>query len=77
MVGNVREWCRDRYGLYKLQVRAKDGLRMAPATSRNRVYRGGSFSYTAALSRVANRSRNSQAFRNYALGLRPALGTTK
>jgi formylglycine-generating enzyme required for sulfatase activity len=52
----VWEWCRNLYS----------------STSRNRVYRGGSFSYEASYARSSNRNLNAPTIRLNLLGLRPA-----
>jgi len=77
LTGNVREWCQDRYGAYKLPVRRGDGLRMTPASARVHVFRGGGFFQTAVDTRVALRVTYGPGLRDHALGLCPAIGTTK
>ena len=63
MSGNVREWTADKYS---------DNYNSA-RTSSNRVNRGGSWSSTATLARVAYRSNYSESYANINLGLRLAL----
>ncbi len=71
VVGNVWEWCRDRFGSYDLALTQGDGesaLRDAP----DRVNRGGSFNYAAAHARSALRSYRTPDHRARNLGCRPA-----
>ena len=55
VLGNVWEWCEDRYSSYEQPARPGDGLRDEPG-SRNRVLRGGSFSDPALSARSAVRA---------------------
>lgn len=63
MSGNVWEWCQDYYS----------SSYSDPRNSSNRVDRGGSWSSTAALCRVANRDYSPPSYRCSFLGLRLAL----
>jgi len=74
MTGNVWEWCRDWFGDYTQAPGAGDGLRDTP--SRDRVNRGGCFSFPASRARVAFRLNQAPSFRGLDLGLRPARGIT-
>jgi formylglycine-generating enzyme required for sulfatase activity len=74
VIGNVWEWCRDEYVDHAEEVKVGEGRRAVVVQEgpRDRVYRGGSFSYTASLTRSANRNRNAPEYRNFNLGMRPA-----
>ncbi|MDE6052105.1 MAG: formylglycine-generating enzyme family protein, partial [Paramuribaculum sp.] len=63
MLGNVWEWTSDKYSTDYSQ----------PRTSSYRVYRGGSWYYTATDTRVAYRYYNSESATPHDLGLRLAL----
>ncbi len=52
--GNVGEWCRDRYGDYRLPVRPKDGLRQEDH-AKERIMRGGDFTWHSNAFRVSRR----------------------
>ena len=71
VLGNVWEWCRDRYGSYDLTPQAGDGLRRVVG-ARDRVYRGGGFVNPAVLCRSAYRGATPPDLRLNCLGLRPA-----
>ena len=72
MIGNVREWCRDRFGLYsQFKPRPGDGERICKAPAR--VFRGGSFRYPADVARSAQRFALQPDRSQDDLGLRPAL----
>jgi len=77
MTGNVREWCQDFYGSYKLPVRRGDGLRIAPAAARLRMIRGGSFYETAPWVRLANRYSRGPEATLTSIGLRPAMAVKR
>ena len=70
MTGNVWEWCQDRYGRY-------DSSSQVNPTGANsgsyRVYRGGSWSFTARGCRSSYRFNYSPGYRNYNLGFRLVL----
>jgi len=72
MIGNVFEWCLDRYGSYRGPVRAGDGLRLQGDGSSSRTYRGGSFTYPAFRARSAHRNHYDPALISFSLGLRAA-----
>ena len=74
--GNVWEWCLDGYdsGFYG-SSREADPVR-DPAGARGRVLRGGSYSLAASYARSAIRSLLTPEYRDYYLGLRPAMGIT-
>ena len=71
VIGNVREWCRDRFGLYEHPPAPGDGERR-PNDFPIRVFRGGSFAFPLAPGRSAQRHhlRQDQAYND--LGVRPA-----
>ena len=70
MTGNVWEWCQDRYGRY-------DSFSQVNPTGANsgsdRVYRGGSWSYTARYCRSSFRLRITSGYRRSFLGFRLVL----
>ena len=70
VLGNVWEWCRDPRTSYEVSPRPGDGLR--DSDGEGRVYRGGSFAYSAASCRTAYRSLNTTDYRLNDLGCRPA-----
>ncbi len=70
MVGNVWEWCQDRYGDYpKRHLYDPQGL----SSGANHVIRGGSWLSGPKDGRLANRLWGSSHLRNYFLGFRLAL----
>lgn len=69
MSGNVREWCSDRYGSYSSAAQTDP---TGPSTGSYRVGRGGSWSNSAAICRIANRDFSTPTFGSNALGLRLA-----
>jgi formylglycine-generating enzyme required for sulfatase activity len=72
VLGNVSEWCRDRYGGYESLPDAGDGLRH-PADSSDHVERGGSFNWGASQARSASRGRGDPTHEKCpGLGVRPA-----
>jgi formylglycine-generating enzyme required for sulfatase activity len=75
MIGNVLEWCLDRYGSYTLPTNPDDGARMvAEQGDCSRVIRGGSFNDPAIDARCAYRSQDACEDRDSILGCRPACG---
>lgn len=71
VIGNVHEWCRDRYAPYAIPALPDGGLRAA-AGGVLRVYRGGSFCTNLASARSANRIASSPGTGQHDLGVRPA-----
>ena len=72
MSGNVAEWCSDWFGDYTGATQTNP--QGAPSGSyRDRVHRGGSWSYYARYCRSSNRLYSTPALRNYDLGLRLVL----
>jgi formylglycine-generating enzyme required for sulfatase activity len=69
MHGNVWEWCQDCFGEYTADV-ATDPV--GPSESTYRVYRGGSWNYTAEGCRSAYRGWSTPVFRLNYLGFRVA-----
>ncbi len=70
MVGNVWEWCRDRYGNYPERHQYNpQGL----SSGANQVIRGGSWLSGPIDGRLANRLWGSRHLRNYFLGFRLAM----
>lgn len=69
--GNVREWCRDDFGSYRVSPRPGDGLRHPPRPEGSRVHRGGGFSDPASELRCAARGHANANYRLDALGFRP------
>jgi formylglycine-generating enzyme required for sulfatase activity len=71
VLGNVLEWCRDRFGGYHHPVDPGDGLRRN-ATARNRVLRGGGYFNDASIARSAFRFNYPPEIRDNYIGVRPA-----
>ncbi|MFQ5506290.1 MAG: formylglycine-generating enzyme family protein, partial [Planctomycetota bacterium] len=71
VLGNVWEWCRDRYGTLDTPRRPGDGLRHNPG-ARLRVFRGGSWYNPSVHARSANRARSRPEGRFMYSGVRPA-----
>ena len=70
-VGNVWEWCRDRFGGYENEGAPGTGLRNVTGVG-FRVHRGGGFHATAFLVRSANRASLPPDTHRFDLGVRPA-----
>ncbi|MFO0983385.1 MAG: bifunctional serine/threonine-protein kinase/formylglycine-generating enzyme family protein [Planctomycetota bacterium] len=71
VLGNVSEWCRDRYGKLDLPLAPHDGLRQAPE-SPTRLHRGGNCLMPAFMSRVTSRVTALASELNDEIGVRPA-----
>jgi formylglycine-generating enzyme required for sulfatase activity len=69
MLGNLWEWCQDRYGAYPDQAVTDPS---GPSSGSNRVYRGGSAINGAVSCRAAYRGEGPQDHKGYALGFRLA-----
>ena len=73
-IGNVLEWCWDRYDVYPTgSVTDPTG----PSSGSSRVFRGGCWRYDAGSVRSAARGRLAPGFRNGFLGFRPALSSVR
>lgn len=70
--GNVREWCRDRFGPYTTLPRRGDGLREQTARHQQWAVRGGFWRQFISSSRSANRSKESAGSRHAHIGVRAA-----
>ncbi len=70
-IGNVWEWCRDRYGEYRRPTRAGDGERFMFDTE-NRVTRSGHYLRDATYARSSNRDFQLYTSSHGGLGVRPA-----
>jgi formylglycine-generating enzyme required for sulfatase activity len=74
MIGNVAEWCSDRYGTYP----SRSVVDPVGANSTDvRIRRGGSWSSSSSLARAADREWNVPGFRNINLGFRPVLSAVR
>ncbi len=71
MLGNVWEWCADRYSTFYYSIGPKVNPR-GPESGALRVSRGGSWSYGARDVRASNRSLNDPSLRGSSLGFRLA-----
>ena len=69
MSGNVYEWCQDWYGSYSSGSQTNP---KGPSSGSNRVFRGGSWYYSARDCRVSLRVSITPSFRSIFLGLRLA-----
>ncbi|MEM7201194.1 MAG: bifunctional serine/threonine-protein kinase/formylglycine-generating enzyme family protein [Planctomycetota bacterium] len=75
MVGNVAEWCLDRYdwrAFRELTPRPGDGLRQARGETKEQIIRGGSYASGAAAARSAWRARLSPGHQSGEAGFRLA-----
>ena len=70
MSGNVYEWCQDWYGNYGSAAQTNP---TGPSSGSFRVFRGGSWSYSASGCRVAHRDYYSPGIRDSNLGFRVVL----
>ena len=70
MTGNVWEWCQDRYGSYSSSPQTNP---TGAVGGSRRVFRGGSWSYSARRCCTSSRSGHSPGYRRYDLGLRLVL----
>ena len=70
MTGNVWEWCQDRYGSYSSSPQTNP---TGAVGGSRRVFRGGSWSYSARRCCTSSRSGYSPGYRRYDLGLRLVL----
>ena len=70
MIGNVFEWCSDRYGEYSSEAQSDP---VGPNSGSYRVYRGGSWIFDARYCRSSYRDRSNPDFRGIGLGLRLGL----
>jgi formylglycine-generating enzyme required for sulfatase activity len=71
LLGNVCEWCQDRWGPYTLPTASDTGERLAQGTEM-RVYRGGAYALPADWVRASHRLRDGPEFRTAITGVRPA-----
>jgi len=73
VMGNVAEWCRDKFAFYDEQPAAgPQGERFGGAQGEDRIQRGGSFGVPASRVRVSERTSGLPDARTEALGVRPA-----
>jgi len=71
MIGNVSEWCLDRFGHYEGPVAPGSGERLN-AEANERVYRGGGFGNNADAARSSARLSYPPENRKISIGVRPA-----
>jgi formylglycine-generating enzyme required for sulfatase activity/predicted Ser/Thr protein kinase len=72
VIGNVKEWCRDRIAPYGVPSLPGDGLRSS-ATQDARAVRGGAFSGPSSTARSSGRFGLAPTTRSGVVGVRPAL----
>ena len=74
MIGNVQEWCADRYGKYQSGTVTDP---RGPTLGSVRVIRGGSYYNDALVTRSAGRGWSDQGDRNSGIGFRPVLSSVR
>ena len=74
MIGNVQEWCYDRYGAYGSDPAVNP---KGASSGSNRVFRGSSFVEDGRSARSAARGYDSPVVRDNRLGFRPALSSSE
>ena len=73
MLGNVWEWCSDRFGAYTLPTESGTGRRIVSKEDAPNLFRGGGFRASSVHVRSADRySIYAADYSAYDVGLRPA-----